>query len=219
MKAHTKYCILISLLFLSSFTQAQLARDLYKLYNPAYFNRVESTSDSTNFDPWKINRSHKPTYSVEMGSSYSTFGGGLSSTFISPMVSIMATDKLEITAGGKFSYANMGGMPLANGIGGQLPEHQSFGNPTEAFAFARYQLNDKLSFYGMGSYGKNQLYISPYTMGIGTTDYSHLSVGMDYKISEKFSIGASFGTTNGPAFGWGISPFNQQGYRHNPFFP
>jgi len=43
---------------------------------------------------------------------------------------------------------------------------------------------------------------------------------MDYKVSEKVSIGASFGVINGPAFGWGYSPFNQYGYqRHNPFFP
>ena len=151
MKTCAKYCMLISLLLLGSLTKAQLARDLHKLYNPAYFNRVEPTSDTTTFDPWKINRTRKPSYSVEVGSSYSSFGGGLSSTFISPMVSFMATNKLQVTAGGKFSYANMGGLPLTNSVGAQFSENQTFGNPTEAFAYVRYELNDKISFFGMGS--------------------------------------------------------------------
>ncbi|HZJ74479.1 MAG TPA: hypothetical protein VFC87_06710 [Perlabentimonas sp.] len=220
MKTFVKHCILISMLLMGSIAQAQLARNLHKLYNPAYFNRVESSSDTTTFDPWKISGTRKPSYSVEVGSSYSNFGGGLSSTFISPTVSFMATNKLQITAGGKFSYANMGGIPLIKSVGGQFFEQQTSGNPTEAFAYAHYQLNEKLSFYGMGSFGKNQLYISPYKMGVGTTDYSQFSLGMDYKVSEKVSIGASFGVINGPAFGWGYSPFNQYGYqRHNPFFP
>ncbi len=221
MKTCAKYCMLISLLLLGSLTKAQLARDLHKLYNPAYFNRVEPTSDTTTFDPWKINRTRKPSYSVEVGSSYSSFGGGLSSTFISPMVSFMATNKLQVTAGGKFSYANMGGLPLTNSVGAQFSENQTFGNPTEAFAYVRYELNDRISFFGMGSFGKNQLYISPYKMGISTTDYSNLSFGMDYKVSEKVSIGASFGVVNGPDYGWGYSPFNRRGYQphHNSFFP
>ena len=220
MKTIAKYCVLISLLLVSSFAQAQLVRNLYKLYNPAYFNRVESSTDTTTFDPWKMNNTRKPSYSVEVGSSYSTFGGGIASSFISPMVSFMPTNKLQITAGGKFSYANMSAIPLARSAGEQFSNQQAMGNPTEAFAYASYQLNEKLSFYGMGSFGKNQLYISPYQMGVSSTDYSQLSFGMDYKISEKVSIGASFGVTNGPALGWGYSPFNSHGYnRYNRFFP
>jgi len=70
----------------------------------------------------------------------------------------------------------------------------------------------------MGAFGRNQLYISPFQNGVSTADYSHLSFGMDYKVSEKFSIGASFGVSNGPA--WGITPFNSLSNRRiNPFFP
>jgi hypothetical protein len=92
------------------------------------------------------------------------------------------------------------------------------GNPTEAFAYGRYLVNSKLSIYGMGAFGKNQIYMSPFQSGFSTSDYQQVSFGLDYKISEKTSIGASFGVTNGPA--WGISPFS--GYRNqpmNPFFP
>ncbi len=94
------------------------------------------------------------------------------------------------------------------------------GNPTEAFAYGLFQVNEKFSVYGMGSFGKNQLYLSPFQSSISTGDYSHLSFGMNYKISEKTSIGASFGVTNGPAAGWGYSPMSNYGnQRYNPFFP
>jgi hypothetical protein len=199
---------------LSLLGNAQLTRDLHTLYHPAYFNQV--SDDSTDFDPWRINSSNKPSYSVEVGTSYSTFGGGLSSSYISPTVSFKATEKLHIVAGGKFTRANMGSIPFLNSEMDQMANQQMSGNPTEAFAYGHYQINEKLSVYGMGAFGKNQLYISPFQSGVTTTDYQQLSFGMDYKISEKFSIGASFGVNNGPA--WGISPFGYNS-RMSPFFP
>jgi hypothetical protein len=218
MKVLLRYSFLLLALILSISSSAQLTRDLYKLYNPAYFNK--GSIDTSTFEPWRLQSMNKPSYSVEVGSSYSSFGGGLSSTYISPTVSFMATEKLYIVAGGKFSYANMGmgSMPMLGSNQSGLPEQQMTGNPTEAFAYGMYQVNEKLSFYGLGSFGKNQLYISPFQSGIRTSDYQHLSFGMDYRISEKVSIGASFGVTNGPA--WGISPFGGYGHqRMNPFFP
>lgn len=212
----------ITIAFLCSFSaSAQLVRDLHYLYNPSYFYNPQNTSlDTSNFSPARAFKPGDAKYNFEIGTSYSTFGGGLSSSYISPTVSFMATSKLHIVAGGKFSYANMGGIAFADNTGGLMPQQQITGNPTEAFAYAQYQLNDKFSIYGMGSFGKNQLYLSPFQSGISTGNYNHLSLGMDYKISEKVKIGASFGITNGPAMGWGYSPMSNYGFqRYHPFFP
>lgn len=216
MKIYLKYSLLIAFIFTAAIANAQLTRDLYKLYNPNYFNKAKL--DTASFEPWRAMSPSKPSYSVEVGSSYSTFGGGLSSSYISPTVSFMATDKLHIVAGGKFSHTNMGSIPFLSNEVGQAQTQPMGGNPTEAFAYGHYQVNEKISVYGMGAFGKNQLYISPFQTGFNTGDYSHLSFGMDYKINDKVRIGASFGVSNGPA--WGVTPFNSfSNQRMNPFFP
>ncbi len=216
--------LLKSLLLLSIFAFAslagysQLTRDLYKLYHPHFYQQHQL--DTVQFEPWKKFTPGETGYSFEVGTGFSTFGGGNSFTtsFISPMIAYSPTERLQIVAGGKFSHANFGNMPLGNfraeGLGGEeVP-----GNPTEAFAFGRYLINSKLSVYGLGAFGKNQLYFSPYQSGFGTADYQHLSFGLDYKISEKTRIGASFGVTNGPS--WSVSPFGgQSNHLTNPFFP
>jgi hypothetical protein len=131
------------------------------------------------------------------------------------MVSFMATDKLQIIAGGKFSYTNTNSRPILNSETNGLASN---GNPTEAFAYGKYQINERFSVYGLGAFGKNQLYFSPFQSGLSTTDYQHLSFGMDYKISDKVRIGASFGYSNSPV--WGTSPFGGFGsHQMNPLFP
>lgn len=203
----------MSSLFLNA--SGQLVSRLHELYHPAYY--LQEQNDTSTFEPWS-KLSGKTDYSFEVGSSFSSYGGGISSSYISPRVSFMATERLQIVAGGKFSYANTGSIPLLGTELGQSPNSLGTGNPTEAFAYGRYKVNEKLSVYGMGAFGKNQLYMSPFESGVGTTDYQHLSFGMDYKISDKVSIGASFGVNNGPA--WGVSPFGGFGQqRMNPFFP
>jgi hypothetical protein len=100
----------------------------------------------------------------------------------------------------------------------QANEQGVMGNPTEAFAYGRYLVNSKLSIYGMGAFGKNQIYMSPFQSGIGTSDYQQVSFGLDYKITEKTSIGASFLFYNNNSVTSTI-PFNL--YRNqptNPFF-
>jgi len=216
MKIFWRHSFLLVFVLLGYTSNAQLTRDLHKLYHPAYFSKA--SDDSTQFDPWRLASSSKPTYSVELGTSYSTFGGGLSSTFISPTVSFMATDRLQVVVGGRFTQTSMGSMPFLSSELGQMGEQQMSGNPTEAFAYGHYQINEKLSVYGMGAFGKNQLYISPFQSGVAQADYQQLSFGMDYKISERVRIGASFGVNNGPS--WGVSPFgNPYHNRMNPFFP
>jgi hypothetical protein len=217
MNALKRFLILAILSHLFFSANGQLLSELHKLYHPAYY--YKNQADTSTFEPWNKFTPGQTNYSFEVGSSFSSYGGGISSSYISPMVSFMATDRLHIVAGGKFSYANIGNTPILNSQF-DLGDGPGIGNPTEAFAYGKFQVNDKLSVFGMGAFGKNQLYMSPFQAGIGTTDYQQFSFGMDYKISEKTSIGASIGFVNGPA--WGMSPFGGHGFRSlhtNPFFP
>jgi len=216
MKTIVKYTLVVLLIGAAFSSNAQLIRDLHKLYHPSYFS--QSSTDTSSVEPWKVLRPSKPNYSFEVGSTFSSYGGGFSSTYFSPSVSFMATERLLIVAGGKFSYANFNNMPMLGSQLGESPTEYGSNNPTEAFAYGNYQVNSRLSIYGMGAFGKNQIYFSPFQSGFGKADYQQLQFGMDYKISDRVSLGASFGYTNGPA--WGVSPFG--GYRSqpfNPFFP
>lgn len=216
MKTLVKYSLVILFAGIALSSNAQLVRDLHKLYHPSYF--YQGTSDTSSVEPWKILNPSKPSYSFEVGSTFSSYGGGFSSTYISPTVSFMATERLHIVAGGKFSYANLNGMPMIGGQLGESPTEYGANNPTEAFAYGSYQINNKFRVYGMGAFGKNQIYFSPFQRGFNTADYQQFQFGMDYKLNDRVSFGASFGVTNGPA--WGVSPFG--GYRcqpFNPFFP
>lgn len=68
--------------------------------------------------------------------------------------------------------------------------------PLQVWAYAQYNLNNKLSFYAMGSVEQNQSYFSPYSMGFGMYDSNMFAFGMNYKISEKTSIGFRFDFEN-----------------------
>jgi len=218
MKHLKRFYLLLFLIALNFNVSAQLVRDLHRLYHPSYF--FQHTADTNTFESWHRFTPGETRYSLEVGTGFSSFGGGnsFSTSFISPMVSFSPTERLQIVAGGKFSYANMNNIPFSRSFHDSSQEQGAIGNPTEAFAYGRYLVNSRLSIYGMGAFGTNQLYYSPFQSGFSTTDYQQISFGMDYKISEKTSIGASFGIYNGPA--WGNSPMG--GYRNqsmNPFFP
>lgn len=216
MKYFKELSILLFFLVLFNSVDAQLTSGLYKLYHPAYYE--QNAFDTTKAESWKVLNESKPSYSFEIGSSFSSYGGGFTSSYISPTVSFMATERLHIVAGGKFSYANFNAAPNFYDQVGNTGDNQQMGNPTEAFAYGMYQVNSKITVYGMGSFGKNQIYISPFQQGFGKADYQHLSFGMDYKVSDRLRIGASFGVTNGPAFGF--SPYsNYTSQPFNPFFP
>ena len=218
MKFVKDFLLLLIFVLVSYMGYSQLIRDLYKLYHPHYYQQQHL--DTAHFEPWKKFTPGETKYTFELGTGFSTIGGmnSFSTSFISPMISYSPTERLQVVAGGKFAYANYSNMTLANFRHDQLNEEEIPGNPTEAFVYGKYLINSKLSVYGMGAFGKNQLYMSPFQAGLGTTDYQQLSFGLDYKISDKTSIGASFGVTNGPV--WGISPFGgQSNHLTNPFFP
>ena len=214
MKKH----VVLTLVFASTFSclsKAQLVQDLYKIYDPVSANLY--SSDSTILTQNGVIKPGKPVYNVSVGTGYTTFGKGVgfSTSYISPTVAFSPNQKTTVILGASISYNNFNRMPFQNSIsnGNAL---QSGGNPTQAFAFGQYQVNNKFSVFAMGSFSKNQLYSSPFYQGIGKADYNQLGVGFNYKIGNRMSIGASFNFTNGNNF-MGLTPngFNAL----NPLIP
>jgi len=215
MKKH----VVLTLILVSGFahlTNAQLVSNLYSIYNP--ISQQNSLSDTAIFSPYGIIKPGKPVYNVTFGAGYTSLGRGMgfSSSSVSPTVAYAPNDKLQIVAGASFSYTNFNNMSAFNRTAANGGMQQTGGNPTQAFAYGQYQLNNRFSVYAMGSFAKNQLYFSPFNAGIGRADYQQMGVGFNYKLSSKVNIGASVNFTNGSGY-MGVSPngFNSFG----PMFP
>lgn len=211
--------VVLTLILVSIFTcisNAQLVNDLYKIYTPVSLNT--SSQDTTIYSPFGIIKPGKPEFHMSFGAGYTSFGKGMgySSSTITPTVAFAPSSKVQIIAGASISYNNMNNMPMIKNRVGNPNMQQSAGNPTQAFAYGQYQVNNRFSLFAMGAFGKNQLFISPYYNGIGTMDYQEFGVGFNYKLGSRTTIGASINFTNGPG-AMGISPnsFNPFG----PIFP
>ncbi|MBN1990778.1 MAG: hypothetical protein JW783_15350 [Bacteroidales bacterium] len=210
-----KIALLIISLTLISGAKAQLVRDLDRLFYPT--NHKFEPTDSLIFAEDGIVKPAKTDFSFSVGTSYTSLGSGsgFSSSYVAPSFLYAPNERFQMVIGASIGYNSYNNVIVHSGFpsGNQL--NNNMGNPTEAFAYGKYHINKNLSLYGYGAYAKNQLYFSPYQAGLGKADYGNFGVGFDYKISEKTSIGASFGFSNGPAFG--LSPFGNQFSR--PFFP
>jgi len=205
--------ILVSIF--AHFSNAQLLNDLYKIYTPVSQNN--SLSD-TIFSPYGIIKPGKPVYNLTLGAGYTSLGSGMgvSSTSVSPTVAFAPTNKVQIVVGASFSMTNLNNMPAAKSSASNGNMQQNTGNPTQAFAYGQYQVNNRFSVYAMGAFAKNQLFISPFQPGIGKTDYQQFGVGFNYKIGSRTTIGASVNFANGFGnMGLPTNPFNAFG----PMFP
>ncbi len=193
-------------------TKAQLVNDLHRIYNPV--SQSTNSQDSTIFSPFGIIKPGNPQYSVSFNAGYTSFGrgNGFSSSSVSPTVAFAPSNKVQVVAGATISHNNMANMPMAKeGVNNSRMQQQG-ANPTQAFAYAQYQINNKFSVFAMGSFSQNQPYISPFYSGIATYNSQEFGVGFNYKLNSKVSFSGSFNYSNGPMFG--SSP-----YGYNSFSP
>ena len=200
-----------------TFTKAQLVNDLYTIYTPV--SQSASTQDSTIFSPFGIIKPGSPQYSVSFNAGYTSFGrgNGFSSSSVTPTVAFAPSEKVQIVAGATISHNNFSNMQMMKGTTGNTNMQQNAGNPTQAFAYGQYQINNKFSVYAMGSFSQNQPYFSPFYSGIATYNSQEFGVGFNYKLNSKVTIGGSFSYSNGPGI-FGMSPY---GYNSplSPFSP
>jgi hypothetical protein len=206
--------VVLTLILVSLFayiSKAQLVNDLYKIYNP--ISQSTSSQDSLIYSQYGIIKPGNPEYNLSFGTSYTSFGRGMgfSSSTISPTVAFAPSNNVQVVVGASFSMMNLNNMPVPKNASGNL--QQNAGNPAQAFAYGQYQFNNRFSVYAMGAFAKNQLFISPFQTGVGTTDYQQLGVGFNYRLTPRTTIGASVNFSNGPGY-MGLSP-----NEYNPFSP
>ncbi|RPH32574.1 MAG: hypothetical protein EHM93_08845 [Bacteroidales bacterium] len=194
-------------------SNAQLVNDLYKIYTP--ISQSASAKDTSSYLPFGTIKPGNPEYHVAFSAGYSSFGrgNGFSSSSVTPTVAFAPTQKVQIIAGATISYNNMSNMPMFKNSAENSQMKQSAGNPTQAFAYGQYKINNRFSVYAMGAFSQNQPYISPFYSGIGTYNSQEFGVGFNYKLGRKTTIGASFNFSNGPG-AMGLSPFG-----YNPLNP
>ncbi len=173
--------------------QAQLIRDLHRIYEPVYKNAGSSDSASV-YTPFGI---IKPgvNYGLTMGTGYSFMGGGvgMSGSYISPSVTY-SHNRLQVIAGVTLSRTSLHGMDLP--AGDATGQSYNSSNPYQAWAYTQYQFTNRFSVYAMGSVSQNQTFMSPYQNYFGTFNSQQLGVGFSYRLGSKTTIGASFNYVN-----------------------
>lgn len=186
---------------------SQLIQDLHSIYDPV-FSDTEETDTTSTFSPFGL---IKPgvNYSLSFGAGYSAFGRGMgmSNTYISPSISYSPNQKLQVIGGMTLSRNGFNGVSFNDEFASQQQQQSVAKTPMQVWAYAQYNLNNKLSIYAVGSVEQNQSYFSFYSNGVGIYDSQMLGLGLNYKISEKTSIGFrfNFDNSNKPFYGYGRS--------------
>lgn len=159
---------------------------------------------------------NKPEFGVQLGSSFGTFGSGNSifSQSVAPHVSWDMNERFSLTAGTILSSYNLGsGAPMVLSGNGQMSQSPRKLSST-FYAFGTYRLNTNLTISGgawternnMNMVMQNQM--NPQAFNLNS---SGMMMGLDYKISENFRVGAEFSISNG-----GYNPFNPYYNTMNP---
>lgn len=186
--------------------QAQLIRDLHRIYEPVYKNAGSSDSASI-YTPFGIIRPGV-NYGLTMGTGYSFMGGGvgMSGSYIAPSVTY-SHNRLQVIAGVTLSRTSFHGLDIP--AGDATEQNYNTSNPYQAWAYTQYQFTNRFSVYAMGSVSQNQTFMSPYQNYFGTFNSQQLGVGFNYRLGSKTTIGASFNFVN----------HNPNNLFYNPYSP
>lgn len=191
---------------------AQIRPLLPKFYLPYDQSSVDETKDDKKDEENKkqtlLKFHDKVSYSVSVGTSYSSFSSNISlmSSYVAPSINYQANDKLLINVTGVIMQNNFNGLE-------NLSSYSPVGYNSNAANYGisgsfLYKLSDKWSITGDGAYFQNQSVMNNYTNQLYNTDYKSVSLGVNYKISEKVQFNAQFNYSNGfnPAYN-SYSPF------------
>ena len=178
MKKLFSYCLILFLT--SQLVTAQFG--YYSFYHPV---------DTNGFTANK-----KAQYGFQMGTGFSSFAGGMSSTYYNPYVTIKASQNLFIQTGISSINNNIGGFSMVPSFGKTIAPNQS--QSVVVNSSALYKVNGKLNLYAAlyGSFGESNMYSSQLTSNFNQqaygTDSKGATVGFDYKLLENVKISGTF---------------------------
>ncbi|PLX10752.1 MAG: hypothetical protein C0597_16275 [Marinilabiliales bacterium] len=209
--------ILISILFVLFLSQSAFSQVFPLL--PKYYQPLDSSvlgkddQEQQEKNETLIKRHEKVSYSVALGTGYTSFGNDLSmlNSYIAPTIDYQVNSKLNFSVTGIIMQNNFNGM---EGFYGNEPGYSYNSNPSNygITGSAYYQLNDKWSIWGDGAYMENQSIFNDYRSEVYDNDYKTMSIGVGYKLNDKFHFNFQYRYSNGlhpaynynPAFNTGL---------------
>ncbi|HAN17775.1 MAG: hypothetical protein A2X13_08475 [Bacteroidetes bacterium GWC2_33_15] len=209
--------ITIGILFSAiSLSFGQIRPFMPKFYQPIDSSVLSKKEDKNEKKQSLIKNQNRVSYSVSVGAGYNSFSNNLSmmSSYVAPSVNYIAGDRLSFTINGVIMQNNYNG--LENFSGYQAGAYNSNTSNYGINGSVLYQISEKWSIYGDGTYFENQSMYNDYNSGMYDNDYKSVSLGVGYKISEKFQFNAQFRYSKGlnPVYN-SISPFYQSPFNYN----
>ena len=218
-KIKKQILFLVSLYFVLISVSAQDQAMLDSLPAPVSH---DNNIDTTGIDPFlehpgllPYNKDKKVSVRMEMGTSFSvgSGGGSLFGVYAAPHVSYKVSPKFRVNAGAMIRNSNF--INYYNPYGFENTARFN-NNITQTFVYieGEYLVNDRLMIHAKG-YKEiarfNEPNINPRALNL---DNGGVAVGFDYKVSEKFHIGAEVSIHKGN------TPYNPYSpYLNNSFMP
>jgi hypothetical protein len=206
--------VLISVFFviIVSFTSlAQVFPLMPKYYKPLDSSVLANKNEEEEKKKQTLMQKHeKLTYTVAMGTGYSSFGSEMSmmNSYIAPTIDYQVNSKLNFSVTGIVMQNNISGLEA---FYGNEPGYSYNSNVSNygITGSAYYQLNDKWSVWGDGAYMENQSIFNDYRADVYNNDFKTVSVGVGYKVSDKVEFNIEYRYSNG---------LNPSYHRNSPFY-
>ena len=173
-------------------------------------HQFEQDSIKSSIHKNNVEATRKPQVSLSMGTSFSSFGPGMSGfgTFVAPEVSLPVTDKFSVSFG--IAYSSMFlNSPVETG----LQNNRSYGS---VYVSGAYQVNDNLRVRGTAykTFLLNSPEANPLNPAFFDASNQGFAIDAEYKVNDKFRIGVSveYRDMNQPSYypnnGCGAPGFN-----------
>jgi long-subunit fatty acid transport protein len=208
--------VILIFIFLS-FVSVTYGQDLVFPLMPKYYKPLDSSVLNNKNDEeiekksTLLKQHDKFSHSVSIGTGYSSFGNSMSmmSTYIAPSFNYQLNQKFNVSVSGIIMRNNMSGM---EGFFGASPEYGYNSNVSNygISGIAHYQLSEKWSVWGDGTYFENQSIFTDYRSEMYDTDFKSLSVGVGYKVNDHLHFNLQYRYSNGinPAYNFGSPHYN-----------
>ncbi|UCG26899.1 MAG: hypothetical protein JSV24_07930 [Bacteroidales bacterium] len=193
------------------------------LHHPEAYFIPPPGSEKYFYDLQKVedNRSYEPRiqYHLDIGTSFigtGGYGSGLN-TYLSPSVRYRLLPKFDIEVGGTIIYSSPRSVNPSTLPSG-FSEAESSNASYYLYARGVYRVSDRLNIDGvfMKSSGKNYI---PYSYPVNH-NFEYYSLGLNYRLSDAFRIGAQFNFMNGTNPGYYQDPYSgRSSLYYHPFIP
>lgn len=187
---------------------------------PKYYKPLDSSVLGNNNEEEQkkketlMKRHEKVSYSVAIGTGYSSFGNDISmmNSYIAPTIDYQVNSKLNFSVTGVVVQNSTSGL---EGVYGNQPGYSYNSNMSNygISGTAYYQLNDSWSIWGDGAYMENQSMFNDYRSEAYDTDFKTVSIGVGYKVNEKLRVNFQYRYSNG------LNPmYNRTSPFYNPMY-